>query len=827
MRRFSIIAAIAATLVGANLQAQGLKFSGQNVTIHERTSLDVFSLSGWTFRGAVDISFQFCSFPAARFGYIARITDAKNPGPVLNISFDGRGDDVVVRLNEEGRRSMIQMNMKKTCEYRDFVWIPVKLRIDAVRDSVYFTFGGRSSAEKFECSYDRMTPSLQFGLSGHVVDVPSFAIRDLCITDGRRKVNFPLDETDGEVIHDSKGRKTGVVKNPNWMLADAGKWKKIAEFESDSPGGVNYDDGSSTLLMYNAGEVIFLDIANEVKTIRRAANPCPMNILLGTNYLDGKKLVAYELNDWKRNNEGVSVASLDLKKMEWTAVSSHHLDGPMHHHGAFMNKFSGECTFFGGFGNMYYNGDFISLDSNGKWKVIWDEYKEGRTLFPRFFASAGLDTTGRYAFIFGGMGNESGEQIVGRRYFYDLHRVDLQTGECKRLWSLDYHGEDFVPARNLVVDGDYFYAMCYPEYLTESIMHLYRFSIKDGSFEVFSDGIKVNSDKIWCSSSLFFDRNLEKFIVATSSVDDDLIPDVSVYTLLYPPAKLAGTSYPGARKGLIIALVILLLAGAYVCIAILTKRHFRLKDEAESYARSKTDKHRRVFSQVEKPNSIYLFGDFTVTDREGNDISDNFSKQQRTLLLLLLKYKSAGLSSSRMSSILWPDKEEDKVKNSRGVAVNSLRKNLSRLEGFKIEYSGGLFSLIISEPGYCDLDELSSLEPQKGIDGMLRIISRGRFLQSITDPEFDSFKDQVESHIAPILGEDIIKRYSSGQYRASIEIADMIMAFDPLDEKALHYVVQSLLAIHRRDDALLRYASFIAEYQRTNDEIYPVKFEKI
>jgi len=826
MKKTGFLVSMLILLSCAGLQAQGLKFSGQTVTIHERTSADVFAHSAQTFRDNLDISFQFCSYPTARFGYIVRMHDRKAPEQILNLSFDGRGNSFIIKLNEEGRHSIVQVEIPEE-EYRDFTWVPVNIHLDAVKDSVSFNFGGRKATAGFAFGVKRLNPSIQFGLSGHVVDVPSFAIKDLRISDSRRTVSFPLDETEGNVIRDSKGRKTGSVKNPNWLMAESGFWKKVTEMDSDSPGGVIYAPKLSSVLLYNSETLKTFDIAREMSTVRQTKNRCPMQILLGTCFLEDDKLIAYELNDWLHNNEGNSVASLDLQTLEWTALSTARLDGQMHHHGAFINPDTGEYTFFGGFGNMYYNGSFIALGEDNRWHVKWDVQKDGSTLYPRFFASAGLDESGNYAYLFGGMGNESGEQIVGRRYFYDLHRVDIRTGECRRLWDLDYHGEDFVPARNLVVDGEYIYVLCYPEYLTESVMHLYRFSIADGSYEVLADGIKVNSDKIWCSSSLYLDRDLGKFIVAASNVNDELKPHVDIYTLLYPPCKLKERSFLLSHKTILFAALATILAAAYWGISTIVRRRLRAKKEAESYSKSKADQRRKLFHQSKRPNSICLFGEFMVTDREGNDVSDTFSRQQRALLFLLMKYRTTGLSSSRMSSILWPDKEEDKVKNSRGVAVNSLRKSLSRLDGFSISYSGGLFNINIEDPGYCDLDELSGLTPENGIDGMLQIISRGRFLQGLSDPEFDSFKDQVESSIAPVLADEIEKRFNTGQYRAAIEIADMILSFDPLDEKALHYAVQSLLAIKRRDDALLRYASFTAEYLRTNDEVYPVKFEKV
>lgn len=86
-------------------------------------------------------------------------------------------------------------------------------------------------------------------------------------------------------------------------------------------------------------------------------------------------------------------------------------------------------------------------------------------------------------------------------------------------------------------------------------------------------------------------------------------------------------------------------------------------------------------------NSMYLFGDFSVFDRNGRNISYMFSLRIKQIFCLILRYSDAdGISSKQLSDLIWPDKPKDKVKNSRGVAINHLRKILKELDGIELVY---------------------------------------------------------------------------------------------------------------------------------------------
>lgn len=274
-----------------------------------------------------------------------------------------------------------------------------------------------------------------------------------------------------------------------------------------------------------------------------------------------------------------------------------------------------------------------------------------------------------------------------------------------------------------------------------------------------------------------------------------------------------------------------MVAFVLICVAALLWLSHRKRAQVRAeYLLAKSHPEKKKFVQPDRPNAIYLFGDFQVNDRDGHDISGRISAQQKQILWLLIKYSDGqGLSTSRLSSIFWPDKEEEKVKNSRGVAINHLRKDLANVDGLSIVFDKGYYRLELKEPSYCDeialMRQVQAANPN--MDEILSILSRGKFLKHVSDPVFDSFKSRIENGISPILQGEIARRYKTGAWLEVIEIADMILYLDPLDEMALRYSVSALMHIKRKEDALLRYAAYTAEYRKVNDTDYLVAFEKL
>ena len=77
------------------------------------------------------------------------------------------------------------------------------------------------------------------------------------------------------------------------------------------------------------------------------------------------------------------------------------------------------------------------------------------------------------------MGNESGDQVIGRRYFHDLYKVDLQEMHVQKLWDISEGQPNVVPVQDMLIQNDScFYVLRYPESVSNSFCVLYRFLIK-------------------------------------------------------------------------------------------------------------------------------------------------------------------------------------------------------------------------------------------------------------------------------------------------------------------------------------------------------------
>jgi two-component SAPR family response regulator len=237
---------------------------------------------------------------------------------------------------------------------------------------------------------------------------------------------------------------------------------------------------------------------------------------------------------------------------------------------------------------------------------------------------------------------------------------------------------------------------------------------------------------------------------------------------------------------------------------------------------------RKRYIMEQKPNSICLFGGFSALDVNGNDVQ--FPYQQREMLCLIIKYSlEDGISSARLSKIMWPDKSEDKVKNSRGVAINHLRRLLNNFEGATLVYENNHFRLQCSGSFTCDWMDfhMESLKEQPDMSKVMSLVSRGKFLSFIEDPVFDSFKEKTESLLINILTDEILKCYEKKQYANVLDLVDVIFHTDSLNEQAMICQINSLVKLKRTEDALVRYSAFVKEYAAMYDAEYEHDFKSL
>lgn len=150
----------------------------------------------------------------------------------------------------------------------------------------------------------------------------------------------------------------------------------------------------------------------------------------------------------------------------------------------------------------------------------WDTLAfSGDRVIPRYFSGMAVSNDYKRVYLYGGMGNEAGDQNVGRNYLYDLYRIDMQTRSVQKLWEAKAPAVNRVVPRNMILSADekHLFLLGYPEYLPNSTLQLYRLSVRDGECEAVGDSIPIVSEEIATNANLYFNEELNEFYCPSKS----------------------------------------------------------------------------------------------------------------------------------------------------------------------------------------------------------------------------------------------------------------------------------------------------------------------
>lgn len=821
--RFLMLIATLFILLPTPIHAKvgGLAFLNPANSIEKRTSYSVFGDKEEQFSERLDISFDMRLPYREEVGYIVRVID-KTDNKIFNVFYDGRGNDYF-ELNREGYKGLIKIpfNRQKLMLKQ---WFKVHITFNMKQQTISMSIDGERQSVKLPMGKNslphNMLASIVFGRSDYLIDVPSFAMRNLVVSDADSRWRFPLKQTSGTTVLDDQHHAVGTVNSPYWLLNDHYHWTPLLSWKSDTPAGHNFFAPNHQLLYYNNDSLYIYNVVTGATQRQPFAQSCPVKLYLGTNFIDPThhKLYSYEAFREKKTEAEPSVASLNLDTYQWNTESTVQInEGQMHHHGSFYRPDTQQFIIYGGFANMQYSSRFYSYHvSDHHWHML-NEVQGER--FPRYFLSMGYDGK-RYAYIFGGMGNESGDQTVGRRFFYDLHRYDTRTNRVEKVWNIDWKGHrDIVFSKSMVLTRDSFYTIGYSEFKSNSYIHLYRFSLRDGHFCQLGDSILIHPDRIETETSLYYDSLLHRFIVTVHEYKDERHNTLRAYSINAPAiteAVFENYEHDQAHSSWL-PYIIALLAAIVTTGVWLFHRAQRRRIIVNNDSEPETEGI--------QPNTLYLFGNFTACGRNGRDISYLFTDKLRVLFCLILQHSAeGGISSQQLGYEMWGDKTPEKIKNSKSVAINHLRHALKEFEGVTLVYEAGKFKLNIlptshnelrTAPAFhCDYlslldllnDDSTSLYERRS--AILDIVCRGKFLALIDTPVLDTFKSNTEQLLLKPLTTLMNAAVEQSDYTSALHCIKCIFYIDPTNEAAFHTQTRVLKRLGKTmelQDAIIHY----------------------
>jgi len=824
----------------AESKGQGLQFNSNDSLLGKRTSYLVFKKNAPTFNGHLDINFDLSLWDIEHLGYILNITDAKNNSYSLSSIHNGTQ---FLNFNIDSKSNKLQIPLALS-RLKRHIWMPVKIHIDLKANTVGIFINGQwYKADGFNFE-DSITPKIYFGKNEHYFDVPKMAIRNLVVTDGDKSYTFPLNEWSGKEVFSNDGDDVGSVDNPVWLINESYFWAPKFTSAFARVAGINFDEAAQRLVIFKSDSLLCYDVQRNSLSAQAYQNICPVPLHLGKSIINTKenKLYAYEtLKAPKQFQPAQSIASLDLSTLKWDAVGAATITEQRHHHNIFYDNKQEKLYLFGGYGSFKYYTDFFEYNKQAD---SWDKAAfAGDKIMPRFFSGFSQADENNEVYIFGGYGNQSGNQVVGGQHFYDLYRVNLTTRTVKKCWEIKPPEVDFVAANNLILSKDkkYFYAICYAHDKPKTSLSLYKFSLKDGSYEVVSGNIPAKGERIESDINLFYNPKQEVFYCAIQEFTTPDASTIRVYSLASPPVRqqdYLASLKPVAQRHLRYEYIIAVAVAIAVALGYARKKRKKaaiVPPEADSDGAIKAI-HKK--EDEKRANAVYMLGDFTVYDKNSRDITYMFSPKIKQLFILLLLNSNDehGVVSKRISSTLWPEKEIAKTKNIKNVTINHLRGILADIKGIELTFTNDTYRFTFNEAFFCDYstvnDAMESLKSNaagegKNILDWLDLIARGCLLQHVPEPWLDDTRQLYEESLIPLLAPEVKRIYEEGDYRKAIEIARVILSIDPFNDMAIKYKLKVLRRTKGIEYAHKIYNDFAAEYEKSLGESYGVPFDKI
>ena len=837
-------------LTGMTLFAysQGLLFQANDKEIKERTSLQIFQEGEIPcFTKNFQLSFELSIRDFDTFGYVFLLKEDQGKTKYSFTYTYLDGENSTFKFNTDGKENHYSLNLRN--DALAYQWIPVSFAFDLQQDVLTIRIGDNEKKITSLGLKDTFCPHLFFGRYDYILDMPTFAIRNLKLEGDRsHSYTFPLNENEGEEVHTSTGKVLGTVVNPVWLINGSYHWEKLFEYSFQTPSGLTFEPDSQRLIIFSQDSLLTYNLLKRQPQKYSYSNKLPVKLQLATHFMnttDGK-LYVYELNNLPLGD--ATVAALDLNNQEWKQTGVAALPVQLHHHDGFWDETTGKYLVFGGFGNKRFNNTFLEYDIEGD---RWDTLSySGDRIIPRYFSGMAVNKNREHIYVFGGMGNESGEQSVGRNYLHDLYLLDRKQQSVRRLWQ-NASDHRLVVARDMILTPDekYIYALCYPEYLSDTYLQLYRLTVDDGTMKALGDSIPMRSEEIMTNANLYYNSLTHEYYCTTTEFDKKGHTVIRTYVLSAPPVSLDEIRSYGSRSSLEIrwlwimaGIGVLLLAGGVLFVrkkrgkqrnAVLESSSVLMSPpvgrEPDKSVQGKETLAKEDFeSSLVRPNAVYLFGPFTVIDRNGRDITHLFSSRLRQVFMYILLHSTHnGVLSASLNEVFWPDKPDDKVKNLKGVTINQIRKNLAELDGVELVHDKGYFRLVFTDC-YCDYFRFRTLKNAEEVENELGILlMRGKFLDGMDAGMMDHFKQKVEEFLSSFLPLEIERLYQQHKYDAVIRFCNVLFRVDPVNELALAYGMHALNHTGSSQEAILQYSLFVREYRQMMNEEYSTSYAEL
>jgi two-component SAPR family response regulator len=813
-------------------QSYGLGFYSHEVIQDQRTGLDLSPGKTLCFNSSFEIAFDLSFMPARDdyFGYILRFVDHNNENIDLIYDKDPKEKNHF-KLIIGDKFSKIVFDIPSGVLFNS--WNTIKFKFDYEKQLLHLSYGQFSSQtslalKKGDCF------KILFGANEYLgfktTDVPPMKIRNVKVSEGGElKYAWGLDEYQGVLAKEQVSGKDASVINPLWIKKLHHEWQLLRTLSVKGAASVAFDVKREIL------NVIGID--SLYKYHIKSGKLTRVNYLSGNqNLLRGNQSLYDDKNDRLLNFyiDQKVVSTFDTLSREWS--NNYSLNTPITDFWQY-NKFYSEADsslyLIGGYGHFFYKNQIQKYHfPSGTWQIV---KVNGDRFTPRYLAALGR--AGQGAYIFGGYGSSTGQQMLNPRNLYDLLYFDVKENEIKKIYELKIEGEHFAFANSMIVDekSKTYCALIFPKHKYKSNLQLIQGSLLKPEYKLSGSPIPYVFHDINSFADLFYCVESKRFIAVTLFRDESDHTTIQIYSLYGPPidADAKVTAVSKINIYVVVSILLVVFAGGWLIYA---RRKKRIAAElpvipTEPAFVAPIDQPVTTVSDLVKTTSIFLFGDMQVFDKEGQEITRQFTPLIKELFLVILLYTirwERGISSEKLKELLWFDKSEESARNNRSVNIAKLKSILEKIDCMVSKETGYWKINCDFESVYIDYQQYFSIIKDKKklnkekISELAKIIKRGSFLPNTSYEWMDQFKAEISNEIIDTYLHFAHSIVISDDPELLIELANYIFYFDSINEEAMMIKCKALAHLGKHSQSKNTYENFCKEYRL----LYGDDFEK-
>ena len=848
----SVLLCMVGKVDASSLYDYGLSLKSHSVPGIERTTLYLDDNQPFSIKNDFIISFQmYVRANEHDFGTILHLHT--NTNQFIRFSFvagEERHFPALV-LNE----GIININSPIEREK----WLDVSLHLRLKDNVIEIDYDNKKISAMAPLQGVKSVTALFGQMKEYLSDVAPIDLRNVTITqDGKQIREWKLWKHNDTVCYDEIEGAVARAIHPVWLIDNHIEWKLV--HQAKIPGKLD--------VAFNAREALFylvrsqsIDVLDENGTLQkeiaiRGGYPAvefPNHLLYDTL---SNKLVSYY------PKKGItSRFSFDTER--WSNEIRNTEEASNYNHARTFNPADSSFYFFGGYGFYQYRNDLYRMKYSTN-QIEQVEYE--RPLYPRY--SAAMAIVGDELYIFGGRGNKYGKQELSSHYYWGLCAINLKNKQSRIVWQKNQPQEEgTIMASTMYFEpsDSSFYAVS-----TNKGGVLWKISMKDSVYSEVSKPIYNESTYQDSDFSLYTSPSHGKLFLVLDKILSNHTHELAIYSINMPLVNevdirqsTAGESINNRWYLYAIGILLLLVLAGFVLYrfkyngknkkAPATKKGTEKTVAATSKVQSQSDvpesktipkkewmqESETIFTETvnyydRSRASISLLGCFNVRDRDGNDITSNFTPRLKHLLILLILYtekNAQGILASKTTEILWPEKEETAARNNRNVNLRKLRVLLESIGDMEVMIENNFLRIKWGTGVFCDYHTLitctKQFEQEKSeelLNRILEILLYGPLLPNTILDWLDDFKDDYSSYSIDLLKNLLDIEISRNHQDMIIRLADIMFLHDPLNEEALAAKCSVLVTQGKKGIARNLYDRFCKEYHDSMGETYKVPF---